>query len=919
MKNLIKAFSFIYILVIFISCHKDQTTPPPLFTDKGNIGAQGGTVKTNDGASVEIPSGTLSSNQNISVTNVTSSLQKINMGNRIYELKPEGLTFSDSITIKLPFDNSFLTQSLNEKNNDIRIISLTNDSWTVLPTKIDLVNKTATVKTTHFSTYAISYPSDYAKYFNDHNFTSKKILPVPYYNQRVSEWCTFFSTSMISKYAGYNLKAHNFACLLAKPITKGLKLDSEWESYDIKLNQLGLKTERAYPPWASVNDLCGYILKKLDAGLPVMVGSQTESHAFVVTGYDTNGFYVNDPSGAFLKDAVGNITGWGDCEMVLVPYNKFKKTLVNLFWDILTYPFGGLPEATLVITSKGINVSYGPTINFEFGISEFDIFTDNNQEVASLELSGIYQPTGYAFTKNNQIVNSFDGSNYFYIDAVISNIDQVNNLTAKVHLEIDDKDVLGSPFVVSLDPGDSYNHLGLKKFQLPNILKGNHIFKVDLRSTDSLKRYDSWEFNIVINNPYIINKPTVSTNAVSNLSSNSATIGGNITADGGAPITERGVFWGTSPNPETTGTKLPISSVTGAFSANLPGLTPNTLYYVKAYAINSQGPAYGLQTSFTTLKNLTIPIITTTTVTSFTSTTATVGGNVSADGGATVTERGMYWGTSQNPETTGTKLQIGSGTGLFTTNLSGLTQSTPYYVKAYAINSQGTAYGTQVSFTTPPSGGQTGTVTDFDGNVYNTVTIGSQVWMAENLKTTKYSDGSNIPFVNTKASWGGLPTTNKAFCWYNDNISNRDIYGALYTWAGAMNGGTGSSTNPSGVQGVCPTGWHLPSDAEWTELETKLAGSSLSGGKLKETGTAHWATPNTGATNESGFTGLPGGYRGGYVADFHSITLNGFWWSSTPYTSEKAYIRGLSYNNILSERSNPDKKGGFSVRCIKDN
>jgi uncharacterized protein (TIGR02145 family) len=140
-----------------------------------------------------------------------------------------------------------------------------------------------------------------------------------------------------------------------------------------------------------------------------------------------------------------------------------------------------------------------------------------------------------------------------------------------------------------------------------------------------------------------------------------------------------------------------------------------------------------------------------------------------------------------------------------------------------------------VIFYKPISSSST-TVTDFDGNVYNTITIGSQVWMAENLKTTHYSDGTAIPLVTGNSNWDTLTATSKAYCWYNDDVINKATYGALYTWAAAMNGAASVTTNPSGVQGVCPTGWHLPSDAEWTQLTDYLGGTGVAGGKLKESG-----------------------------------------------------------------------------------
>lgn len=212
------------------------------------------------------------------------------------------------------------------------------------------------------------------------------------------------------------------------------------------------------------------------------------------------------------------------------------------------------------------------------------------------------------------------------------------------------------------------------------------------------------------------------------------------------------------------------------------------------------------------------------------------------------------------------------------------------------------------------------TISDVDGNVYQTVTIGTQVWMKENLKTTHYANDAAIPLVNTNSTWDALTGTSKAYCWYNDDIANKDTYGALYTWAAAMNGTASTNTNPSNVQGVCPIGWHLPSYAEWVQLTTYLGGGGVAGGKLKETGTALWSTPNAGATNETGFTAFPIGARSSngvfdYVGDYAN------WWNSTEYAEDidRAWFHFVLYigSNLGGDASN--KEWGFSVRCVKDN
>ena len=201
MKNLIKVSSFIFILVVFISCHKDQTTTPIVYTDQGNIGIQGGTVKTADGASVEIPAGALSTNQTISIDNVTSSLQKFNTGCRIYEMNPDGLTFSDSITIKLPFNNSNLNQNSSDKNYGVRVMVYYKDEWDILPSVVDLKNNSVSVKSKHFSKYAVSYSSDLTDFFINKQKSPGKVLNVPYYFQ-AGGWCAYYSTSMVSIYSG---------------------------------------------------------------------------------------------------------------------------------------------------------------------------------------------------------------------------------------------------------------------------------------------------------------------------------------------------------------------------------------------------------------------------------------------------------------------------------------------------------------------------------------------------------------------------------------------------------------------------------------------------------------------------------------------------------------------------------------------
>jgi uncharacterized protein (TIGR02145 family) len=203
---------------------------------------------------------------------------------------------------------------------------------------------------------------------------------------------------------------------------------------------------------------------------------------------------------------------------------------------------------------------------------------------------------------------------------------------------------------------------------------------------------------------------------------------------------------------------------------------------------------------------------------------------------------------------------------------------------------------------------QSQTVKDIDGNVYKTVTIGTQIWMAENLKTTKYNDGTAIPLVTDDAAWvnrDSIAFTTRAYYWYDNDITYKNIYGALY------NGYTVKTGK------LCPSGWHVPTDAEWSELTNYLGGEGVAGGKLKEASITHWETPNTGATNETGFNALPGGYRF-MDGTFQLVNGGGNWWSSTDYNTERTWFRGMNNNIEFVIKGPLEKPNGVSVRCVKD-
>jgi hypothetical protein len=293
--------------------------------------------------------------------------------------------------------------------------------------------------------------------------------------------------------------------------------------------------------------------------------------------------------------------------------------------------------------------------------------------------------------------------------------------------------------------------------------------------------------------------PVITTISVTGITTTLATINAEVNNQGGGTVTERGIVWNTSGNPTVNNNRVASGSGTGSYSVNLTGLTGGgNNYYVRAYAINNYGIAYGAELTFTTLFGL---ATLTTNIVSTQSTTASSGGNITDAGGSSITARGVVWGTTSGPTIAGNKTIDGTGTGSFVSNLTGLTPSTTYYLRAYATNSSGTSYGNELSFTTTAS---SQVVTDIDGNTYNTVQIGNQVWMSENLKTTRYRLGGPIPYVVGNSDWQALTTG--AWSYYNHDEANNAIYGKLYNWF-TTQGDT-----------LCPTGWHVPTDAEWTTL-----------------------------------------------------------------------------------------------------
>jgi uncharacterized protein (TIGR02145 family) len=509
--------------------------------------------------------------------------------------------------------------------------------------------------------------------------------------------------------------------------------------------------------------------------------------------------------------------------------------------------------------------------------------------------------------------------------------------------------------------------------------------------------------------------PSLITNPIESINSDKATSGGNISNDGGAPVTVRGVCWGTSINPGISDSHTSDGSGSGSFNSTITGLIPGVKYYVRAYATNSAGTGYGNELNFNSLPI--VPTVSTNVVSNTTHQSAVAGGEITSDGGADILARGVCWSINQNPNLSENYTNDGTGTGSFTSIISGLEPSTTYYVRAYATNSAGTSYGNQqyfqtseapyitvtypkeythwmvnetkgiewstnmtgyvkitllqrgtakltingsapnngyYSFTVPniltygldytikissttlpeifgespqfkisEASGKTGMVYDINNeHGYNTVKIGYTWWMAENLKSTNYNqpplgygeDPEPIPLVSNTSSWSSLTTA--AYSYYGNNLSNLYTYGPLYNLP-AVNSNR-----------LCPEGWRIPSIQEWNSLFSYVGTQNTAGGKLKEIGTSHWQSPNTSATDEYGFTALPGGMNKGA---YSGLGTKGCFWTTSDgveeigtnvFVSVRYYVT-LRYNDAgidveyFSVSPQWPDVGGFSVRCVK--
>ena len=412
--------------------------------------------------------------------------------------------------------------------------------------------------------------------------------------------------------------------------------------------------------------------------------------------------------------------------------------------------------------------------------------------------------------------------------------------------------------------------------------------------------------------------PVLTTNAISNINLVSASSGGNITSDGGANIIARGVIWSTSQNPTISlNTKTTDGVGMGTFTSNITSLTPNTTYYVRSYATNSAGTAYGNEISFITT-SIQLPVLTTTAISNITLSTASSGGNITSDGGGSITSRGVVWSTTQNPTVALlTKTIDGSGLGMFTSSITSLTSNTQYYVRAYATNSVGTSYGTQIIFSTFAGYAQmypTGTV--FCNNIVTAVVdvtnpITGKTWMDRNLGASQVATSLTDPLAyGDLYQWGrradghqcrnsGVTTTLSSTDQpSHGNFISTSNSASPYDWRNPQNDNLWQGVN--GINNPCPNGYRLPTENEYiNEYQS-------------------WSSGNqNGAFSSSLKFSAPGARLGGGGSVYQEGVFAMYWTNTVSGTQAKhLVISGGSFPDVNLQTDT--RRQGHTVRCIKN-
>jgi uncharacterized protein (TIGR02145 family) len=388
----------------------------------------------------------------------------------------------------------------------------------------------------------------------------------------------------------------------------------------------------------------------------------------------------------------------------------------------------------------------------------------------------------------------------------------------------------------------------------------------------------------------------ITTTPVNHVTSTTAISGAKFNYNQTQNIVAIGVCWSSVHIPRIYDDKTNQSIKSGNYTSSITGLKPYTTYYLRAYATNGESVYYGNLVQFKT-SDPNFPVVTTSTVRYIGFYSAQASGDIISYGQYNITSKGICWSLNNNPTISDNKIDAGGDSMSFNINITNLTPDTKYYIRAYATNLTGTGYSEVRTFRTKWY------MNDIDGNTYSTISIGNQIWMAANLKTTHFCNGDSIPNVRDNYQWTNSYTP--AFCDYENNSSySNDIYGHLYNVYVLKDS-----------RKLCPSGWHVPADSEWTKLIDSIGGPT-NGYKLKITGTTYWNSPNGDATNETGFSAVANGYRHSFFDYLHEMAS---WWSiNTSYSAYSQKSVNLYKNNTSIYTQTTSDHYGHAVRCVKD-
>jgi uncharacterized protein (TIGR02145 family) len=597
------------------------------------------------------------------------------------------------------------------------------------------------------------------------------------------------------------------------------------------------------------------------------------------TTYYLRAFAVT-PSKTFYSEEVTFKTSEASILVSTSAINNTNGTSANCYGsisaDCSTYTESGICWATtrnpLITDKKVVSSSTGSNISavitgLNFGTTYFvRAYVKNNTET-------IYGNEVYFTTGNGTItIETVDISNVTAISATakgnITNLGGISLIKNGICWSTNTNPTLKTGTSQTSSGSGTGNYSANLNNLQPNKTYYVRAYAINARDTFYAVQKTFTTLNGAVN---------ITTVAPTNVGSSVATSGGNITTTGGATLTDKGICWSTSPNPTVANSYLSSGANDQSFTSSITGLSYNTKYYIRAYAINAAGVWYGNELNFTTQYG---KVFFSSAVSNIGNTVAQLWVKITDNGSVTITDKGICWSTSTNPTVANSKASFDAGTNAYYPKLTGLTGNTKYYARAYAVNSEGTWYSDLLTFTTS----STADLTDVDGNKYLTVTIGGQTWMAENLRTTHYQNGNLIPNIKTETDW--LALSAGARCYYNNDSVTYAATGAFYNFYVVTDN-----------RNICPAGWHVPSYNDWQTL-TSLVTSPIDlviGGS-------------------TGFNATLSGVRQSY--GFSSFNNYSYFWASTIYNAGSAYYLELANYHLMLSNSN--LKSGMSVRCIKD-